>query len=129
MSTPRTPLAPDAARDRSRRRPPFDHALVAVCGECSGRDPRPKALRKHIRRALRAAGPKRAVRVVEVSCLDLCPKRAVAVLVARVGDGGVTCHVVGARTDAERLTGDLVAEQLRSSSLTGPAAGATADHG
>ena len=84
--------------------PPFGHALVAVCAECSGRQPKPKEVRSALRAGLKAAGARKAVRVVESSCLDVCPKRAVAVAVARVAErGGVTCHVVTSSGDLERL--------------------------
>lgn len=95
---------------RTETDPPFDHALVAVCGECSGKDPRPKAVRAAIRHAVRAGGRKRAVRVVETSCLDLCPKKAVAVAVAPTG-GGLSCHAVGDEADLDvviTLVGDAI---------------------
>lgn len=94
----------------NRPEPPFEHALVAVCGECSGRDPRPKAVRTAIREALRAAGGKRSARVVETSCLDLCPKKAVAVAVARRSGAAMSCHVVSDDDDLRRLITRLSSE-------------------
>ena len=68
------PLPPRTARA------PFRQALV-VCGKCArklgggfgpkGRGP----LRKELKRALKRGGWGRDVRVLEASCLGLCPKR------------------------------------------------------
>lgn len=89
--------------------PPFRRALVAVCGECSGRDPRPKVVRSRLRAALKASGARRAVRVVRTSCLGLCPKRAVAVVIAPAGpSNGMTRHVVARDADLDRLTATVL---------------------
>ncbi len=66
---------------------------VLVCRKCSkklgggfgpeGKRPLAKALRKHL--AL-GKGPKARAGIVEVSCLDVCPKRAVTVVDARHPD-------------------------------------------
>lgn len=65
-----------------------------------------QALPRALRSVLRRDGRRQEVRVVETRCLGLCPKRAVAVLLAsRPG----TLLAVGAGTPAEivmtRLTG------------------------
>ena len=59
---------------------------VLVCGKCSrklaggfGRKGRDK-LKSVLRDALKAAGRRRELRVIEVPCLGLCPKRAVTVI-------------------------------------------------
>ncbi len=66
---------------------------VLVCRKCSkklsggfgpeGKRPLAKALRKHL--AL-GKGPKARAGIVEVSCLDICPKRAVTVVDTRYPD-------------------------------------------
>lgn len=67
---------------------------VLVCKKCSkklkrggfGRDgdrTLAKALRRHLQLG---KGPKSAAGIVEVSCLDVCPKRAVTVVDARHPD-------------------------------------------
>ncbi len=60
--------------------------IVLVCRKCTkkldggfghkGRQPLQRALKE----ALREAGRRREVRVIEVNCLGLCPKRAVALV-------------------------------------------------
>jgi predicted metal-binding protein len=58
---------------------------VMVCGECrkrTGPDNHPSALRHWLRKELGQRGLKRKVRVVESSCLDVCPKGGVAVAIA-----------------------------------------------
>lgn len=67
--------------------------VVLVCRKCSkkldggfgpdGRTPLAKALRKHLGIG---KGPKAGVGIVEVSCLDLCPKRGVTVVDTRRPD-------------------------------------------
>jgi hypothetical protein len=61
--------------------------LIAICGRCGrkiggGFGPRgDKALSKSLRRVVEGAKGKRAtVRIVETRCLDICPKRAVALI-------------------------------------------------
>lgn len=66
---------------------------VLVCRKCSkklgggfgpeGKRPLAKALRKHL--AL-GKGPKAKAGIVEVSCLDICPQRAVTVVDTRHPD-------------------------------------------
>lgn len=61
--------------------------VALVCRKCSkklpgGFGPDDEKLSKALRRALRAAGRRRALRVVEVGCLGLCPKKAVTVAVS-----------------------------------------------
>ncbi|GAC1301093.1 MAG: hypothetical protein NVSMB19_08820 [Vulcanimicrobiaceae bacterium] len=59
-------------------RPPWDAALI-VCRKCDGYD---KSLRRDVKEALAAAGLRKRVRVVESSCLDVCPKRGTTVVIA-----------------------------------------------
>ena len=62
-----------------------------VCRECDGvRGFGPKQVRKALKTGAKAALPPKAARVVTVSCLDVCPKRAVTVAVAGVGETAVT---------------------------------------
>ncbi len=80
---------------------------VLVCRKCSkklknrgfgpnGDKPLAKALRKHLHIG---KGPKSAAGIIEVSCLDLCPKRAVAVIDGRHPDQWLVVHP-GANLDA-----------------------------
>ena len=83
---------------------------VLVCEKCSkrldggfgakGRTSLAKLLRKTL--GLRK-GRKARVGIVETKCLGVCPKRAVAVAVARAGDW----LVVPAGTDVERMAAAL----------------------
>ncbi len=63
--------------------------LVAVCAKCDGDT---KAVRAALKSSCKRAGKR--VRVVKVSCLDICPKRAVAVAVARDGTAPGTAYFV-----------------------------------
>lgn len=66
--------------------------VVLVCRECAkrtGPENHPSALRKWLRKDLR--GGRGKVRVVESSCLDVCPKRGVTVAVGGV-DGALVVH-------------------------------------
>ena len=62
--------------------------VVLVCGKCSrkldgGFGPKGKQkLAKALKAGLKEAGRRREVRVVEVGCLSLCPKRAVTMVSA-----------------------------------------------
>ena len=60
--------------------------MALVCGKCSrklgggfGHKGR-HGLKFVLRDALKAAGRRRELRVIEVGCLNLCPKRAVSVV-------------------------------------------------
>ncbi len=85
--------------------------VVLVCRKCSrkigggfgpDRDkPLGRALRKHLGIG---KGPKAAAGIIEVSCLDLCPKRAVAVVDARHPDRWL---VVPPGMDLDVLAHDL----------------------
>jgi len=97
-------LASDADAARPVRRP-WRSSLVLVCGECDGvRGYGPKQVRKALKEAAKAELPAKAVRVVSVSCLDVCPKRAVTVAVAGVGEAAVT---ISGPAGAARIIGDL----------------------
>ena len=90
--------------------------LIAVCGKCGrklhggfGADG-DKSLSKSLRRATEAAKGKRAtLRIVETKCLDICPKRAVALIDSeRPGQvmiiaAGATTDIVAARLGLEQL--------------------------
>lgn len=54
--------------------------IVFVCADCRhrGDDDETASLRKWLKRELKSRGLKKRIRVVECSCLDLCPKRGVA---------------------------------------------------
>lgn len=81
-------------------RRPWRSSLVMVCRECDGvRGFGPKKVRRALKARARDELPHKAVRIVTVSCLDVCPKRAVTVAVAGVGETAVT--VSGPRGAAE----------------------------
>ncbi|HEU5152408.1 MAG TPA: hypothetical protein VFU19_18105 [Iamia sp.] len=85
-----TPESPRADVARPVRRP-WRSSLVLVCRECDGaRGFGPKRVRKALKARTRAGLPRKAARVATVSCLDVCPKRAVTVAVAGVGETAVT---------------------------------------
>jgi predicted metal-binding protein len=60
--------------------------VLLLCGKCArkldggfgatGKDP----LRRALREALRQAGRRREVRIIETRCMGICPKRAVTAL-------------------------------------------------
>ena len=84
---------------------------VLVCRKCSkkldggfgegGRKPLAKALRKHLHVK---KGRKGSAGIVEVGCLDLCPKGAVTVIDGRHPDGWL---LVKPGADLDELAGEL----------------------
>ena len=86
-------------------RAPWD-GIVLVCRKCSkklggGFGPKGKqGLAKALRAELKDTGRRRAVRVVEVGCLSLCPKGAVTV--AGAAHPGAVLAVPG-RTEPEAV--------------------------
>jgi predicted metal-binding protein len=84
-------------------RPTSWREVVLVCRKCGKKqkggfgEKRRDALKTHLRQALRAAGRRREVRVIETSCLGVCPKHGVTALNATRPQ---TIHVVPAGTDA-----------------------------
>lgn len=63
--------------------------IVIVCAKCTRKldggfgKKRKHTLRSFLRRALRDAGRRREVRVVETECFGLCPKHAVTMVTSR----------------------------------------------
>lgn len=96
-----------ARSDVTAVRPPKRDTLVSVCRKCSGDGP---ALKAALKREFDRRGYGKTVRVVKSSCLDICPKRAVAVAVAddRKREGGVRYFTVASDADPA-----LVASTLR----------------
>lgn len=68
-----------ASRGLTAAKPTWREDLVLVCRKCQKKSPgvdgRPLA--KWLRRELKRRGQGQRFRVVQVGCLDLCPKRAV----------------------------------------------------
>ena len=71
---------PKVSRSGLRAEPaPFRDALL-ICHECAAKRPEGAnakgrtRLRNDLRKRLKAAGMKKQLRVLEVSCMDLCPK-------------------------------------------------------
>jgi predicted metal-binding protein len=80
--------------------------VVMVCAKCAaklGRGRKGKTeLRGEIKQALKAHGLGKAVRVVETTCLDLCPKGGQTVATGRqLGDARLC--VVGPDADGEAV--------------------------
>jgi predicted metal-binding protein len=88
------------------RRPTPWKTVVLLCGKCArkfkggygpkGKDP----LRLALRTALKDAGHRREVRIIETRCMGVCPKRAVTMLNASRPD---TLCVVPAGTAMEEI--------------------------
>lgn len=116
IAPPDAPLIPDTPA-RAEAASPFVKAkfdaLLLVCGRCAERSSGPsrrkaKKLPGEFKKAL---GPERPrFRIVESSCLGLCPKKATAVAAA-TGDGPLRLAAVGGKSDvqamADRLRGRL----------------------
>lgn len=68
----------DTKRLPIRAAPDWSDVLF-ICAECMrrGDDDELSSLRKWLKRELKSRGLKKRLRVVECSCLDLCPKRGV----------------------------------------------------
>jgi hypothetical protein len=94
-------------------RRPWRSSLVLVCRECDGvRGFGPKQARKALKTGAKTDLPPKAARVASVSCLDVCPKRAVAVAVAGVGETAVTISGPGgAATVIARLAEALSSDE------------------
>lgn len=107
-----TPPAPSASIPAGPASPfvaPRFDALLLVCGRCAERGsgpPRRKAkkLPGEFRRALGAERPR--FRIVESSCLGLCPKKATAVAAA-TGDGPLQLAAVRGRSDVQAVADHL----------------------
>lgn len=88
-------------------------AIALVCRKCGkklggGFGKKEKhPLAEELRSALKQAGQRRAVRVMEVGCLGLCPKSAVAV----AAEGGVVLSVPGG-TDPASVVAALLPPAL-----------------
>ena len=104
-------IADDGPRDRVRDLPIKATRLIAICGKCGRKigggfgERQDKALSKVLRKSAADAKGKRAtVRIVETRCLDICPKRAVAMIDSRQ-PGRVMIVPAGASVDglADRL--------------------------
>lgn len=90
-------------------KPKFD-ALLMVCSRCAERSSGPskrkaKKLPGDFKKALGTERPR--FRIVETSCLGLCPKNATAVAAA-TGDGPLQLAAVGGKSDIQ-----AVADRLR----------------
>jgi hypothetical protein len=79
-------------------RPSWERSVVLVCRECEHRVAR--RLKGALKDELRARGYGKAVRVVETSCLDVCPSRGATVAVANgLRPGSVRCFVATGPVD------------------------------
>ena len=84
-STGRTPLVDVKFR-----------GAVLVCGDCEDRSSGPRKLRaRDVRKLLKQdlGAARFRLRVVESSCLGLCPKKAIAVAAVAVGGPGLLAEI------------------------------------
>ncbi len=84
------------AEDRTVFVPTRYAGAVLVCEKCEKRDKGPKKLTtKELRSTLRQAlgGGSTRLRIVQTSCLGLCPKKAIAVAAVTPGAGSVLAAV------------------------------------
>ena len=107
-----------APADRPSAQPPFVKAkfqgLVLICGKCEKRSSGPRKLtskeaRKTIKSALGAQ--KTRLRIVQSSCLGLCPKKAIAIAAAAMDTPALLAAVhdeAEVRIVAARLAGQPV---------------------
>lgn len=80
--------------------------LVAVCTKCEGDG---KALRRALKRAFKDRGFAKRARLVSTSCLDVCPKRAVAVAICdRRRGAGASLYAVAGKGDGVKAVVDLI---------------------
>ena len=69
--------------------------LLSVCAKCDGDG---KALRRAIKRELKARGRGKSVCVVASSCLEICPKNAIGIAIAdRRSDAGASYFAIDER--------------------------------
>jgi len=101
IAPPETEKTPSPLR---HYRAPWKGQLVLACAKCQ------KRLRRHegnsklqkFRKVLQAAAEPARVRVLDVPCLKLCPKRGVAVCTQeQIGRG--ECSIVWTEEDVEQL--------------------------
>lgn len=87
--------------------------VVLVCRKCGKKldggfgGKRKDSLKSHLRQALRQAGRRRDVRVLETACFGICPKRGVTALNATHPG---TLHVIPAGAPAEEALGTLLGD-------------------
>lgn len=86
LEIPSVVLAPDSPADPlTAAKPTWRDDLLLVCRKCqkksAGIEGRP--LSKWLKRELKHRGEGKRFRIVQVDCLDLCPKRAVTLLRGR----------------------------------------------
>jgi hypothetical protein len=85
--------------------PPWS-TLVLVCEKCKGarKGPDAREVRKGVRSLL---GKPKHLRVVEVSCLDICPDDAVTVCIGHAGSRSFEVVTVDSHEALERLADSL----------------------
>lgn len=77
-----------------------------VCLDCALGSRR----RREFKRVLKALGRKRDLRIVGCRCLDLCPKRGTATMLARA-QAPARCAIVDDGADAEIALGQLLLDE------------------
>lgn len=96
-------------RSLQRAKATWQREAVFVCKKCmkkqrDGVDGEGTALRKWLRRALKRAGLGKSVRVVETSCLDLCPKQGITLFRGRdLADSSMPLRVLRNGDDPQIL--------------------------
>lgn len=107
--TPPAPSAPIPAGPASPFVTPKFDALLLVCGRCAERSsgPSKRKAKKLPGEFKKALGPERPrFRIVESSCLGLCPKKATA-LAAATGDGPLRLAAVRGKSDVQAMADRL----------------------
>jgi predicted metal-binding protein len=100
-------------RDEVLSRPTPWREVVLVCRKCGKKqkggfgEKRRETLKSHLRQALRAVGRRRDVRVIETSCMGICPKHGVTALNASRPQ---TIHVIPAGTEADAAIRTLLGD-------------------
>lgn len=80
--------------------PPADRGLVLICEKCGHNEHTSvRDLRSELKSQAKESGHKRDVRVVLTSCMSLCPKRGIAVAVAK-NEGPTEFFVVEGEANA-----------------------------
>lgn len=91
-------------------RPTWREGIVLVCRECDGaKGLDPRQARQVLKHEAKSVLGRRAVIVVETACLDICPKKAVAV--AAVGGGWDRAVTVRSQRACHRLLAELAADR------------------
>jgi predicted metal-binding protein len=96
---------------KSQSRPTPWRTVLLLCRKCGKKQKggfglkQKEPLRDELRQALRGVGRRRDVRIMEIGCLGICPKRGVTALNATRPE---TLHVIPAGTEASAALDTLL---------------------